>query len=72
MADAPLLELRNLVTEFRTETGTVQAVKGVDLVVEPGKTVAVVGESGSAGNVGRAFAAACRAGAIRSALPTAI
>lgn len=47
----PLLEIRNLVTEFRTESGIVRAVKGVDLTVEPGQTVAVVGESGSGKSV---------------------
>jgi len=48
---APLLEVRNLVTEFRTESGIVRAVKGVDLVVRPGETVALVGESGSGKSV---------------------
>lgn len=47
----PLLEIRNLVTEFRTESGIVQAVKGVDLKIEQGQTVAVVGESGSGKSV---------------------
>ena len=48
---APLLDIRNLVTEFRTESGIVRAVKGVDLTVEAGQTVAVVGESGSGKSV---------------------
>jgi len=47
----PLLEIRDLVTEFRTESGIVRAVKGVDLTVEAGQTVAVVGESGSGKSV---------------------
>ncbi len=41
-----LLEVRNLVTSFRTQTGTVRAVDGVSLRVEPGRTLAMVGESG--------------------------
>ena len=48
---SPLLDVRNLVTEFRSETGTVRAVKGVDLTVHQGETVAVVGESGSGKSV---------------------
>jgi peptide/nickel transport system ATP-binding protein len=48
---APLLEIRDLVTEFRTEGGTVRALKGVDLTVEAGQTVALVGESGSGKSV---------------------
>ncbi|WP_193337267.1 ABC transporter ATP-binding protein [Devosia beringensis] len=48
---APLLDIRDLVTEFRTESGVVRAVKGVDLTVEAGQTVAVVGESGSGKSV---------------------
>ncbi|MBD9496386.1 ABC transporter ATP-binding protein [Ensifer sp. ENS01] len=51
MMAEPLLEIRNLVTEFRTESGIVQAVKGVDLKIEQGQTVAVVGESGSGKSV---------------------
>ena len=48
---APLLDIRGLVTEFRTESGVVRAVKGVDLTVSPGQTVAVVGERGSGKSV---------------------
>ena len=46
-ATEPLLEIKGLVTEFRTETGIVRAVKGVDLSVRASETVALVGESGS-------------------------
>ena len=42
----PILEVRGLRTHFETERGTVRAVDGVDLRVEAGRTVGVVGESG--------------------------
>ena len=41
-----LLEIRDLVTQFDTTAGTVQAVDGISYTVEEGETVAVVGESG--------------------------
>src|SRR3984885_15105962 len=43
---APLLDIRGLKTHFVTDDGIVQAVDGVDLTVERGDTVCVVGESG--------------------------
>ncbi|MEO3429291.1 ABC transporter ATP-binding protein [Pelagibius sp. CAU 1746] len=43
---SPLLEVRNLVTRLRSETANVTAVDNVALSVEPGESVALVGESG--------------------------
>ena len=41
-----LLEIRNLVTAFKTDEGILRAVDGVSLSIEEGETLAVVGESG--------------------------
>jgi len=41
-----LLDIRNLKTWFKTDDGMVRAVDGVDLSVNRGETLAVVGESG--------------------------
>jgi oligopeptide transport system ATP-binding protein len=47
MSDATILDVRDLRVRFRTLDGTVEAVKGIDIHVGAGETVAVVGESGS-------------------------
>lgn len=41
-----LLEIKNLHTSFKAEGGIVQAVRGIDLRVEEGQAVGIVGESG--------------------------
>ena len=41
-----LLEIRGLKTHFATDDGWLHAVDGVDITVDAGETVAVVGESG--------------------------
>ncbi|MFE4217904.1 dipeptide ABC transporter ATP-binding protein [Streptomyces sp. NPDC056844] len=47
MSEEPLLDVRGLRVSYRTRSGTVPAVRGVDLTVGAGEVVAVVGESGS-------------------------
>ncbi len=42
----PLLEIRGLKTHFKTDDGWLHAVDGVDLDIDAGETVGVVGESG--------------------------
>ena len=46
-----ILEVKDLVVEFKTDRGTVKAVNGVNFDVFKGKTVGVVGESGSGKSV---------------------
>jgi len=46
-----VLEIRDLVTEFRTEAGTVRAVDGVSFEIPARSTLGVVGESGSGKSV---------------------
>ncbi|WP_282937523.1 ABC transporter ATP-binding protein [Paenibacillus sp. RC67] len=43
---APLLEVKNLQTHFKTEGGVVASVNGVSFAVSKGETLAIVGESG--------------------------
>ena len=45
--DTPLLRVRDLVTSFRTDDGTLRAVDEVSFQVPAATTVALVGESGS-------------------------
>jgi len=51
--NAPLLQVRGLQTAVRTRAGELEILRGVDLAVDRGETLAVVGESGS----GKSFTA---------------
>ncbi|MFD3514346.1 ABC transporter ATP-binding protein [Streptomyces sp. NPDC058657] len=50
-ATAPLLEVRDLHVEFKTDEGVARAVNGVSYTVAAGETLAVLGESGSGKSV---------------------
>jgi len=47
----PLLDVRNLVTEFHTGTGVVRALDRVSFSLERGRVLGIVGESGSGKSV---------------------
>ncbi|MES2144741.1 MAG: ABC transporter ATP-binding protein [Pseudomonadota bacterium] len=46
-----VLEVRNLTVRFRQDGRLIEAVKGIDLTVKKGETLALVGESGSGKSV---------------------
>ena len=47
MSDQKLLEIKDLCVEFRTDDGVVKAVNHMDLELESGKTLGLVGETGA-------------------------
>jgi ABC-type dipeptide/oligopeptide/nickel transport system ATPase component len=48
---APILDVRNLAIQFRTENGVIDALRGISFSLGKGETLAIVGESGSGKSV---------------------
>jgi oligopeptide transport system ATP-binding protein len=49
--DGPLLEVDDLHVEFHTRDGIAKAINGVNLHLDQGETLAILGESGSGKSV---------------------
>lgn len=49
--NCPLIEIKNLTIEFKTDNGVYRAVEDISLVVGEGKILGIVGESGSGKSV---------------------
>ena len=47
LSDGPLLDVRNLMTEFKTPGGWLRAVNDVSFTVQRGKVLGILGESGA-------------------------
>ena len=47
LGPSPLLEVSDLRVTFRTRAASIHAVQGISFSVEPGQTLAIIGESGS-------------------------
>jgi peptide/nickel transport system ATP-binding protein len=51
MSSKLLLEVKNLVTEFKTDDGIIKAVNDISFTLNRGETIGIVGESGSGKSV---------------------
>src|SRR3954462_9975437 len=51
MPRQPLLEVKNLVTQFKTESEFITAVNDISFTLHRGETIGIVGESGSGKSV---------------------
>ncbi len=51
VGDAPLLDVQDLFVDFHTDDGVAHAINGVSFGLQPGETLAILGESGSGKSV---------------------